>query len=288
MKLLRVGPPGQEHPAFLHPDGSRRAAAGFFLRNPSCGHDFDERFFSADGLAALAAWMADEGDAAPVLDPADRLGRPVGRPSKLVCIGLNYRDHAAESGMPLTAEPVIFFKATTAICGPNDVIEIPPGSEKTDWEVELAVVIGRTARRIAETDALAHVAGYCVHNDLSERAYQLERGGQWVKGKSCDTFAPLGPWLVTRDEVPDPQALPLWLKVNGLDRQRSTTAQMIFSVAHVVSYLSHFMTLLPGDIVSTGTPHGVGLGLKPPVYLRAGDLVELGVEGLGSQRSPVR
>ncbi len=288
MKLLRVGPPGQEKPAFLHRDGSRRDAAGFFSQQPGCGHDYDERFFAGDGLTALKDWIATQGDGAPVFSDNERLGPPVGRPSKLVCIGLNYRDHAAESGMALPTEPVVFFKATTAICGPNDTIELPPGSEKTDWEVELAVVIGRTARRIAEADAMSHVAGYCVHNDLSERAYQLERGGQWVKGKSCDTFAPLGPWLVTADEVPDPQQLPLWLTVNGTDRQRSTTAQMIFPVSQVISYLSHFMTLLPGDIVSTGTPHGVGLGMKPPVYLRSGDVVELGIEGLGTQCSPVR
>jgi 2-keto-4-pentenoate hydratase/2-oxohepta-3-ene-1,7-dioic acid hydratase in catechol pathway len=203
------------------------------------------------------------------------------RPSKIVCVGLNYADHAKESGLDIPKEPILFFKSTTSLTGPNDPIVIPKGSEKTDWEVELAVIIGKKASYVSEADAMSHVAGYSLHNDYSERAWQLERGGQWVKGKSCDTFAPLGPFLATPDEIGDPQALPLWLKVNGVTRQNSTTAQMIFTVKQLVSYISQFMTLLPGDVISTGTPPGVGLGFKPPIFLKAGDVVELGIEGLG-------
>jgi 2,4-diketo-3-deoxy-L-fuconate hydrolase len=213
-----------------------------------------------------------------------RLGPCVVRPSKIVCIGLNYAGHARETGADMPTEPIIFFKATTSLCGPNDDLVLPPGSEKTDWEVELAIVVGKRASYVTEQDALEHVAGYALHNDYSERAWQLERGGQWVKGKSFDTFAPLGPFLATKDEVPSPNELRLWLSVNGERRQDSNTSDMIFFIPKLVSYLSQFMTLLPGDIISTGTPFGVGLGLDPPVYLKVGDVVELGIDGLGTSR----
>ena len=210
-----------------------------------------------------------------------RLGPPLSRPSKIVCVGLNYVKHAAESGMDIPEEPVLFFKASSAIVGPNDPIVIPKGSEKTDWEVELAVVIGKKASYVTEEDAFDHIAGYVLHNDVSERAYQLERSGQWVKGKSCDTFAPIGPFIATPDEIGNPNNLNLWLKLNGEEMQNSSTSDFIFNIQHVVSYISQFMTLLPGDIISTGTPFGVGLGLTPPRYLKEGDVVELGIEGLG-------
>lgn len=275
MKLIRFGNPGHEKPGLLLADGRRIDASGF-------GSDYDEAFFGGDGLQRLEVWARANAATAPVVDPAVRLGPCVARPSKLVCIGLNYADHARESGVEIPKEPILFFKSTSSIVGPNDDLVIPRGSQKTDWEVELAFVIGRRASYVDEASALSHVAGYALHNDYSERAFQLERGGQWVKGKSCDTFAPLGPFLATRDEIPNPQSLRLWLKVNGLMRQNSSTEQMIFGVAKLVSYISQFMTLLPGDVVSTGTPPGVGLGLKPtPVYLKAGDVVELGIEGLG-------
>lgn len=279
MKLIRFGPAGQERPGVQLPDGSRRDVSRF-------GSDYDEAFFGGDGLARLASWL-ETGDTHPL--PADvRLGPPVVRPSKIVCIGLNFRDHAAETGAALPAEPVIFFKATTALCGPNDPLVIPRGATKVDWEVELAVVIGRRARYVALADALSHVAGYALHNDYSERSFQLERGGQWSKGKSSDTFAPLGPFLATPDEVADPKALGMWLSVNGVTRQKGTTANMVFDVATLVSYVSQFMTLLPGDVISTGTPAGVGMGIKPePVFLKAGDVVELGIDGLGSSRQEV-
>ena len=220
----------------------------------------------------------------PEIPVGIRLGSPVARPSKIICIGLNYRDHAAESGMAEPAEPVVFFKATTALTGPDDGLVIPRGSEKTDWEVELAVVIGKTAKHVSYDDALSHVAGYLLHNDYSERAWQLERGGQWVKGKSADTYAPLGPWLATPDEIADPHQLRLWLTVNGVKKQDGSTANFIFNIPHVISYLSGFMTLLPGDVISTGTPAGVGLGFNPPQYLKEGDVIELGIDGLGTQR----
>jgi len=217
-----------------------------------------------------------------------RLGAPLRRPSKLVCIGLNYRDHAAETGAEIPKEPIIFFKSTTALVGPNDPLVTPRGSTKLDWEVELAVVIGKEARYVSEKSALDHVAGYALHNDYSERAFQLERGGQWVKGKSCDSFAPLGPFIATRDEIQDPQQLSMWLKVNGTERQKGNTSTMIFGVPAIVSYLSQFMTLLPGDVISTGTPPGVGMGMKPtPQFLNVGDVVELGIEGLGESRQEV-
>jgi 2,4-diketo-3-deoxy-L-fuconate hydrolase len=281
MKLIRFGPPGREKPGVLRPDGTRVDVSGF-------GSDYDEAFFGGHGLSDLAAWLQSHPEQAPPVDDATRLGPPIARPSKIVCIGLNYKDHAAETGAELPREPVIFFKSTTALVGPDDPLVIPRGAVKVDWEVELAVVIGRTARYVAPEDGLKHVAGYALHNDYSERSFQLERGGQWVKGKSADTFAPLGPFLATPDEVPDPQRLPMWLTVNGETRQKSTTANMIFDVKTLVSYVTQFMTLLPGDLISTGTPAGVGLGVKPtPVYLRPGDVVELGIDGLGRSRQEV-
>jgi 2,4-diketo-3-deoxy-L-fuconate hydrolase len=281
MKLIRVGEPGREKPGVLLGDGTRVDVS-------RCVPDFDEGFFGGDGLATLARWLPGNAASAPRLGARDRLGPPLRRPSKIVCIGLNFRDHAAETGAAIPAEPVIFFKSTTALVGPNDPLVTPRNSTKVDWEVELAVVIGKTARYVPEAQAYEHVAGYALHNDYSERSFQLERGGQWVKGKSADTFAPLGPYLATRDEVPDPQRLGMWLKVNGEYRQRSSTGNMIFGVPVLVSYLSQFMTLLPGDVISTGTPAGVGLGMKPePVYLKPGDVVELGIEGLGESRQEI-
>lgn len=277
MKLIRFGSPGQEKPGLILPDGRWLDASGF-------GSDYNEAFFGGDGLQRLAGWAAANAGGAPVVNPATRLGPCVARPSKIVCVGLNYADHARESGAEIPKEPILFFKSTSSLTGPNDPLVIPRGSQKTDWEVELAIIIGRKASYVSEADALQHVAGYALHNDYSERAWQLERGGQWVKGKSCDTFAPLGPFLATPDEIADVNALPMWLKVNGVTRQKSTTAQMIFKVPQLVSYISQFMSLLPGDVISTGTPPGVGLGLKPPVFLKAGDVVELGIEGLGQSR----
>jgi 2-keto-4-pentenoate hydratase/2-oxohepta-3-ene-1,7-dioic acid hydratase in catechol pathway len=238
-------------------------------------------------LRRLREWLRDAAAAAPMVAQDIRLGSPIARPSKIVCVGLNYRDHAAESGLPVPPEPVLFMKASTAMNGPNDPVVVPRSSTKTDWEVELAVVIARRSSDISEEAAPSAIAGYTIMNDVSEREFQIERGGQWVKGKSCDTFAPLGPWLVTGDVVPDPQNLHLWLKVNGELVQNSSTSQMVFAVPQLVSYISRFMTLLPGDVISTGTPPGVGLGFKPPRYLKAGDVMDLGVEGLGQQRQEV-
>jgi 2-keto-4-pentenoate hydratase/2-oxohepta-3-ene-1,7-dioic acid hydratase in catechol pathway len=281
MKLIRFGDPGREKPGLQLEDGTRVDAS-------AVGSDYDEAFFGGGGLARLREWSAANAARAPRVAAGTRLGPPVARPSKIVCIGLNYRDHAAETGAQLPKEPVIFFKATSSLVGPDDDLVTPRGAEKVDWEVELAIVIGARASYVSLEDAPRHVAGYALHNDYSERSFQLEHGGQWVKGKSADTFAPLGPFLATRDEIPDPQALPMWLKVNGAYRQRSSTANMIFGVRVLVSYLSRFMTLLPGDIISTGTPAGVGLGIKPePVYLKPGDVVELGIEGLGESRQEV-
>jgi 2-keto-4-pentenoate hydratase/2-oxohepta-3-ene-1,7-dioic acid hydratase in catechol pathway len=277
MKLIRFGNPGAEKPGLQLADGRWIDASGF-------GSDYDEAFFGGDGLARLKAWADANAASAPTVDPGTRLGPCVARPSKIVCIGLNYADHAKESGLDIPKEPIIFFKSTSSLVGPNDDVMIPRGSEKTDWEVELAFVIGKKASYVDEADAMDHVAGYALHNDYSERAFQLERGGQWVKGKSCDTFAPLGPFLATADEIADPQNLKCWLKVNGVMRQNSSTNQMIFGVRTLVSYLSQFMTLLPGDVISTGTPPGVGLGFKPPIFMKAGDVVELGIEGLGESR----
>ncbi len=277
MKLIRFGNPNQEKPGLILADGRQIDASGL-------GQDYDENFLGGDGLTRLAAWAAANADTAPVIEPGTRLGPCIARPSKIVCVGLNYADHAKESGLEPPKEPILFFKSTTSIVGPNDDLVIPKNSQKTDWEVELAVVIGKRASYVSEADAMNHVAGYSLHNDYSEREFQLERGGQWVKGKSCDTFAPLGPFMATRDEIADPHNLKLWLKVNGVMRQNSTTAQMIFNVPQLVSYISQFMTLAPGDIISTGTPPGVGLGFKPPIFLKAGDVVELGIEGLGESK----
>jgi 2-keto-4-pentenoate hydratase/2-oxohepta-3-ene-1,7-dioic acid hydratase in catechol pathway len=274
MKLIRFGPAGQERPGVVLPDGSQRDVSALVA-------DYHEAFWSSEQLTALRTAVATQGDTLPLVPAGTRLGPPVARPSKLICIGLNYADHARESGMEPPKEPVVFFKATTAICGPQDSVHIPPGSLKTDWEVELAVVIGKTAKHVSVQAAMDYVGGYMLHNDVSERAYQLEQGGQWVKGKSYDTFAPLGPWLVTAEEVADPGSLSIWLDLNGKRQQESNTDQLIFSVPQLISYLSQYMTLLPGDVISTGTPAGVGLGLKPPTYLKAGDVMRLGIEGLG-------
>lgn len=280
MKLIRCGAAGEEKPGILLDDGSRVDASAF-------GSDYDEHFFASGGLASLRAWTAKNAATAPKFPASMRLGPPVRRPSKLVCIGLNFRDHAAESKMELPKEPVIFFKATTSLVGPNDPVMIPKNAEKLDWEVELAVVIEKKASHISKENALEYVAGFALHNDYSERSFQLERGGQWVKGKSADTFAPLGPFLATRDEVRDFRNLAMWLKVNGDSRQRGSTANMIFDVPTLVAYVSEFMTLLPGDVISTGTPAGVGLGMKPPQYLREGDVVTLGIDGLGESQQKV-
>ena len=280
MKLLRYGPAGQEKPG-IEQDGQRYDVAAF-------GEDYNEAFFERDGLSRLAAFVRAQADALPNVSATERLGPPVARPSQIVCIGLNYSDHAREVGLPLPAEPVIFLKATTALVGPNDDIVLPRTSEKTDWEVELAVVIGRRASYVPEAEAAACIAGYTLHHDVSERSFQLERGGTWTKGKGCDTFAPLGPYLVTPDELPNPNNLRLWLKVNGELKQDGNTANLVFRVPFLIAYVSQFMTLLPGDIISTGTPAGVGMGGKPPQYLRAGDVVELGIEGLGTARQQVR
>jgi len=282
MKLLRHGKAGAELPGLELADGTRIDASDF-------GMDWNPAFFSDPAnLTRLNSWCQLQGKDAPRISPDARIGQAVARPGKFICIGLNYSDHAAEAGMPIPAEPIVFFKATSAMCGPFDEVVIPRGSVKTDWEVELAFVIGKKASYVSEEEALSHVAGYMVHNDYSERAYQLERGGQWVKGKSCDSFAPVGPYLVTSDEVSDPGNLRLWLRVNGETKQDGSTNKLIFGIAFLVSYLSEFMTLEPGDIVSTGTPPGVGMGAKPPVYLQPGDVVELGIEGLGEARQVAR
>lgn len=280
MKLVRFGDPGDEAPGVVLDDGTRLDASGVTS-------DYDTAFFADGGLETLRSWVDDQAEDAPVVPDTVRLGPPIARPSKIVCIGLNYSDHAAESDMEVPDEPVIFFKAPSAVCGPNDDLVLPKGSTKTDWEVELAVVIGQEASYVAEDEALEHVAGYMVHNDYSEREYQLERGGQWVKGKSCDTFAPLGPVMATPDEIGDVNALDLWLDVNGERKQDGSTAQLIFGIPTLVSYLSQFMTLLPGDVISTGTPAGVGLGQDPPEFLSAGDVVSLGIGGLGEAEQRV-
>jgi len=277
MKLLRYGPVGQEKPGLLDAQGRIRDLSAHV-------GDIAGDALLPEGLARIAALDL---QGLPVVTGNPRLGACVAGTGKFICIGLNYSDHAAETGAQVPSEPIIFMKATSAIVGPNDVVEIPRKSVKTDWEVELGVVIGKTAKYVGEQDALQHVAGYCVINDLSEREFQLERQGQWTKGKSADTFGPTGPWLVTRDEIPDPQHLPMWLEVNGVRRQNGSTATMVFGVAKLVSYLSQFMSLRPGDIISTGTPPGVGLGLKPPVFLKPGDVMTLGIEGLGQQRQEV-
>ena len=274
MKLIRFGAIGHEKPGVQLANGTKIDVSGF-------GSDYNEEFFGNGGVNKLSEWLDNNQNQCPKIGSEVRLGVPLVRPSKIVCVGLNYAKHAAESGMEVPQEPVLFFKATSALVGPNDDIIIPKGSEKTDWEVELAIVIGAKASYVEETDALDHVAGYVLHNDVSERAFQLERSGQWVKGKSCDSFAPVGPFIATKDEIADPNNLDLWLKLNGEMMQDSNTSDFIFNIQQVVSHISQFMTLLPGDIISTGTPFGVGLGLTPPKYLKAGDVVELGIEGLG-------
>jgi 2-keto-4-pentenoate hydratase/2-oxohepta-3-ene-1,7-dioic acid hydratase in catechol pathway len=278
MKLLRYGPLGEERPGMMDAEGAIRNLSGVI----------DDVSGTALDDASLAKLRAIDPATLPVVGGNPRLGPCVGSVGKFVCIGLNYADHAAESGMELPQEPVIFFKATSAIIGPNDTVEIPRTSVKTDWEVELGVVIGKHTKYVSEEDALDHVAGYCVINDLSERDFQIHRSGQWVKGKSADTFGPIGPWLVTRDEVADPQNLPMYLEVNGHRYQDGSTRTMHFSVATVISHLSQFMSLQPGDVISTGTPPGVGMGQTPETYLKSGDLMELGIEGLGVQRQIVR
>ena len=280
MKLIRFGEPGKEKPGALLNDGSRIDASAL-------GTDYDEAFFANGGLAKLDSWLRKNASYAPRVAPTIRLGSAVCRPSKIICIGLNYRDHAAETKAEPPKEPVLFFKSTTSLVGPNDPLIAPKNATKLDWEVELAVVIGKKALYVPKEKALDYVAGFALHNDYSERKFQLEQGGQWVKGKSADTFAPLGPFLATPDEVPNVGSLSMWLKVNGQFRQNSSTANMIFDVATLVSYVSQFMTLLPGDVMSTGTPAGCGMGQNPPVYLKVGDVVELGIEGLGESRQQV-
>lgn len=276
MKLIRFGTEGKEKPGVLI--GEKRFDISSIVS------DFDERFFENNGLETVKKAL-ETGTTFPEIDASVRLGSPVARPSKIVCIGLNYTDHCLETNAPIPEEPIIFFKSTTALCGPNDNVIIPKGSEKTDWEVELAFVIGKKASYVEESEAMQYVAGYCLHNDYSERAFQLERGGQWTKGKGCDTFAPLGPFLVTPDEIKDVNNLSMWLTVNGKKYQNSNTSNLIFKIPFLLHYLSQFMTLLPGDVISTGTPPGVGLGIKPnPVYIKDGDVVELGIEGLGTSK----
>ena len=274
MKLVRYGPAGREKPGLVDAAGGLRDLSGRIA-------DIDA---AALAPARLKELRAIDPASLPAVLGRPRLGPPVAGTGKIVAVGLNYADHAAEAGLPTPAEPVLFMKATTAIAGPNDGIVIPKGSEKTDWEVELALVVGSVARYVEERDALAHLAGYTICNDVSERAFQLERGGTWDKGKGCDSFAPLGPWLVTTDEIRDPQRLEMWLDVNGAAMQRGSTATMVFGAAHLVAYISRFMTLMPGDVVITGTPPGVGMGRKPPRYLKPGDTVALGIAGLGEQR----
>lgn len=278
MKLLRFGPKGSEKPGLQLEDGTRIDASGFGL---DWNHDF---FADPSNLDKLSAWISENAAGAPRLSADTSLGSAVARPGKLICIGLNFSDHAEEAGMDIPKEPIVFFKATSAMVGPNDDVMIPRDSEKTDWEVELAFVIGKKASYVTKEEALDYVAGYVLHNDYSERAYQLERGGQWVKGKSCDTFAPIGPFLATADEIADPENLKMWLTVNGETKQNGNSNKLIFGIAHLVSYLSEFMTLEPGDIVSTGTPPGVGMGAKPPQFMKPGDVIELGIEGLGSSK----
>jgi 2,4-diketo-3-deoxy-L-fuconate hydrolase len=280
MKLIRFGEEGGEAPGVLMDNGVR-------LDVSSGVRDYDETFFAGDGLSRLRHWLNENASSAARVSQSARLGSPVCRPSKIVCIGLNFRDHATESNLEIPKEPVIFFKATTSLVGPNDDLIIPKSARKVDWEVELAVVIGKRASYIERERAVEYVAGYVLHNDYSEREFQLERGGQWVKGKSADTFAPLGPFLATSDEMPDTHHLGMWLKVNGIFKQRSSTSEMIFDVPTLISYVSQFMTLLPGDVISTGTPAGVALGMKPPQYLKAGDVVELGIDHLGQSRQTV-
>ena len=281
MKLIRFGNVGHEKPGILLKNGKKIDVSAF-------GEDFDENFFGTEGIERLHLWLVNNKINCPTVRDETRLGSPMVRPSKIVCIGLNYARHAAETGVNIPKEPVLFFKSTSALVGPNDDLILPKGSKKTDWEVELALVIGKKASYVNKVDALNHVAGYVLHNDYSERTFQLEKSGQWVKGKSCDTFAPMGPYIATKDEIKDPNNLNLWLKLNGKMMQNSNTSDFIFNIQMVVSYISQFMTLLPGDVISTGTPFGVGLGLNPPKYLKPGDVVELGIEGLGNAKQHVK
>ncbi|HYO22348.1 MAG TPA: fumarylacetoacetate hydrolase family protein [Flavisolibacter sp.] len=280
MKLIRFGDAANEKPGLLIDDDYYDAS--------SFGEDYNETFFETDGLSRLRKFVESNRGRLPKIDKPFRLGCPVARPSKIICIGLNYADHARETGAAIPTEPIIFFKSTTAIIGPYDDVVIPKNSKKSDWEVELAVVIGKRASYVEEAEAMNYVAGYCLHNDLSEREFQLERNGQWVKGKSCDTFAPLGPFLATKDEIADVDNLNVWLKLNGTQVQTSNTSNLIFKIPFLVSYLSQFMTLLPGDVISTGTPAGVGLGMNPQVYLKEGDEMDLGIEGLGTSKQRVK
>lgn len=274
MKLIRFGEKNKEKPG-IQLDDDRRIDVSSFI------DDYDENFFYKIGIKKLRSWLNKNKEKCPIIDNNIRIGPPISRPSKIVCVGLNYAKHAAESGMKIPDEPVLFFKSSSAITGPYDPIIIPKNSSKTDWEVELAIVIGKRASYVSKEDALNYIAGYVLHNDVSEREFQIERSGQWVKGKSCDSFAPIGPFIATADEIENPNNLNLWLKVNGEEMQNSNTSDFIFNIEEVVSYISQFMTLIPGDIISTGTPFGVGLGLNPPKYLKEGDIVELGIEGLG-------
>lgn len=281
MKLIRFGKSGQEKPGIEMPDGLRLDCSGF-------GEDWDESFFENDGLKRLQKYLSIHKETLSAIDNEVRLGSPIGRPSKIICVGLNYSLHAKESGMDIPKEPILFMKASSSLTGPYDEIQIPRDSVKTDWEVELAVVIGKKASYVSKEEAMDYIAGYTVHNDVSERDFQLNRGGQWVKGKSNDTFAPLGPYLVTNQDLPNPHNLRLWLKLNGEIMQDSTTADLIFDIPYLISYISQFMTLLPGDVISTGTPAGVGMGLNPPQYLKGGDVVELGIDNLGSSKQRVK
>ena len=274
MKLIRFGEKNKEKPGIQLDDDQRIDISSFI-------DDYDENFFYKIGIKKLRNWLNKNKEKCPIIDNNIRIGPPISRPSKIVCVGLNYAKHAAESGMDIPDEPVLFFKSSSAITGPYDPIIIPKNSSKTDWEVELAIVIGKRASYVSKEDALNYIAGYVLHNDVSEREFQIERSGQWVKGKSCDSFAPIGPFIATADEIENPNNLNLWLKVNGEEMQNSNTSDFIFNIEEVVSYISQFMTLIPGDIISTGTPFGVGLGLNPPKYLKEGDIVELGIEGLG-------
>src|SRR5690606_30522817 len=281
MKLIRFGEVGKEKPGVQLENGTRLDVSAF-------GTDYNEDFFGTDGIDRLKDWLAKNEGSCPVVEDSVRLGARLGRRSKIVCVGLNYAKHAAESGMAGPTEPVLFLQATSAMVGRNDDQIILKNSVKTDWEVELAVVIGKKASYVSREEALDHVAGYVLHNDYSEREFQIERAGQWVKGKSCDTFAPVGPFIATKDEIKDPNNLHLWLKLNGEMLQDSSTSDFVFNVQEVVSYISQFMTLLPGDIISTGTPFGVGMGFNPPRYLKPGDVVELGIEGLGSSKQTAK
>jgi 2-keto-4-pentenoate hydratase/2-oxohepta-3-ene-1,7-dioic acid hydratase in catechol pathway len=279
MKLIRYGQTGKEKTGVIIDD--------IWFDTSSFGEDYNEKFFENNGLQRLEKFVIENINTLNVINQQVRLSSPIARPSKIVCIGLNYAKHAKETNASIPSEPIIFFKSTTSIIGPYDNVMLPKDSEKTDWEVELAFVIGKKASYVSQEEAMDYVAGYVLHNDISERAFQLERGGQWAKGKGCDTFAPLGPWLATKDEIANPNNLRLWLKVNDKIMQDGNTDDLVFNIPQLVSYLSQFMTLLPGDIISTGTPHGVGLGFNPPIYLKEGDVVELGIDGLGTSKQTV-